>query len=60
MKYKMVVEKDEDGVFVSECLTLPGCISQGKTLKKALSNIADAVEGYSESLKKHGELIKKA
>ncbi|PYJ05075.1 MAG: HicB family protein, partial [Verrucomicrobia bacterium] len=31
MKYRVVIEPDEDGVFVAECPALPGCVSQGKT-----------------------------
>lgn len=58
MKYKLVVEKDEDGCFVAECLTLPGCISQGKTLKAALCNIGDAIKGYLESMNKHNEVLR--
>lgn len=56
MKYKIVVEESNDGIFVAECMTLPGCISQGKSLKEALYNISDAIEGYLESLTKHNEL----
>jgi antitoxin HicB len=56
MKYRVVIEPDEDGIFVAECPALPGCISQGKTRAEALANIKDAMTGYLESLKKHGEL----
>ena len=55
MKYRVVIEADEDGVFVAECPALPGCISQGKTRAEALANIKDAMTGYLASLKKHGE-----
>lgn len=57
MKYRVNLEQDEDGIFVAECPTLPGCISQGKTRKEALVNIKDAIKGYFESLKKHNEPI---
>ena len=57
MKYRILIEQDEDGVFVAECPSLPGCISQGKTRKEALENIHDAIIGYIESLKKHNEPI---
>jgi antitoxin HicB len=57
MKFRVVVQPDEDGVFVAECPTLPGCISQGKTREEALANIKDAIEGYLASLRKHGEAI---
>ena len=55
MKYRIIIEQDEDGVFVAECPSLPGCISQGKDRSEALHNIKDAVKGYIESLKKHDE-----
>lgn len=57
MKYKVIVSQDEDGIFVAECLDLPGCVSQGKSKAEALKNIKDAIQGYLESLKKHGEKI---
>lgn len=57
MKYRILVEQDEDGIFVAECPELPGCISQGKTRIEVLSNIKDAIKGYLESLKKHNEPI---
>ena len=55
MKYRIIIEEDEDGMFVSECPLLPGCISQGKTIKESLKNIRDAIKGYLASLKKHHE-----
>jgi predicted RNase H-like HicB family nuclease len=57
MRYRVVIEQDEDGMFVAECPALPGCISQGRTRDEAVSNIKDAIEGYLASLKKHGEPI---
>jgi predicted RNase H-like HicB family nuclease len=57
MKYRVVIEPDEDGVFVAECPALPGCISQGKTRAEALGNINDAITGYLASLWKHGEPV---
>jgi antitoxin HicB len=57
MLLRVVIEQDEDGVFVAQCPTLPGCISQGKTHAQALANIKDAISGYLESLKKHREPI---
>jgi predicted RNase H-like HicB family nuclease len=44
-------------VFVVECPTLPGCISQGKARAEALDNIRDAIEGSLASLEKHGDPI---
>lgn len=57
MWYRILIEQDEDGVFIAECPSLPGCISQGGNRKEALENIQDAIKGYLESLKKHNEPI---
>ncbi|MCX7048286.1 MAG: type II toxin-antitoxin system HicB family antitoxin [Candidatus Sumerlaeota bacterium] len=57
MRYRVTIEQDEDGVFVAECPTLPGCVSQGKTRNEALANIKDAINGYLESLRLHNEPV---
>jgi antitoxin HicB len=55
MRFRILIAQDEDGIFVAECPTLPGCISQGKTRQGAIRNIQDAMHGYLESLQKHNE-----
>ena len=57
MKYRVLIEPDEDGIFVAKCPSLPGCVSQGKNRSETLKNIQEAIEGYVASLKAHGELI---
>ncbi|MEW6235857.1 MAG: type II toxin-antitoxin system HicB family antitoxin [Candidatus Omnitrophota bacterium] len=57
MKFRVIVEQDEDNVFVAQVPSLPGCISQGKTRSEALENIKEAMEGYLESLREHNEPI---
>ncbi len=57
MKYRVIIRSDEDGVFVAECPSLPGCISQGSTRHEAKENIAEAIAGYIESLEARGEPI---
>lgn len=57
MKFRVIIEQDEDGMYVVECPSLPGCISQGRTRKEALLNIEDAIKGYLTSLKQHGDPI---
>ena len=57
MKYRVSIERDEDGVFIAKVPALPGCISQGATRREALANIKDAIEGYVASLKKHEEPV---
>ena len=57
MKMRIIIEQDEDGIYVAACPNLPGCVSQGKTRKEAIENIKDAIHGYLQSLKKHNEPI---
>jgi len=57
MKYRVLIEQDEDGVFVAEVPSLPGCISQGETRATALKNIEEAIALYIESLTAHGEPV---
>jgi predicted RNase H-like HicB family nuclease len=57
MKYRVLVEQDEDGVFVAEVPALPGCISQGLTRDEAIENIKEAIGGYLESLEAHNEPV---
>ena len=45
MKYKVVIQKSEEGVSVS-CPGLPGCWSQGGSEEEALDNIRDAIQEY--------------
>jgi len=44
MYYKVFFIKGEDGYIVAECPAIPGCISQGRTLKEAKKNIKEAIE----------------
>lgn len=55
--YRVLIEQDEDGVFVAECPSLPGCVSQGATRDEAVANVKDAIGGYLESLRQHNEPI---
>ena len=57
MKFRVIIEQDEDGIFTAECPMLPGCVSQGKTREESLNNLRDAVQGYVESLRKHNEAV---
>jgi predicted RNase H-like HicB family nuclease len=50
MKYRVLIEQDEDGYFVAEVPSLPGCISQGQTRAEATENIKEAIALYVESL----------
>ena len=43
MKFKVSISRDEDGVYIADCPSIPGCVSQGRTEAEAESNIADAI-----------------
>ena len=49
-----LIYRGEDGYWVAECPSLPGCISQGKTKQEAITNIREAIEGYIVSLEEDG------
>ena len=55
--FRVVITRDEDGVYVAEVPALPGCVSQGRTRATALRNVKDAIRGYLTSLRKHGDPI---
>ena len=47
---QVLMYKGEDGFWIVECPSLPGCISQGKTKDEALKNIKEAIALYIEAL----------
>jgi len=57
MKYRVLIEQDEDGFYTAHVPSLPGCISQGSTRDDVMKNIEEAVIVYIESLKAHNEPI---
>jgi predicted RNase H-like HicB family nuclease len=44
MKFIITIFRDEDGMYIAECPSIPGCVSQGKTEKEAEKNIQDAIK----------------
>jgi predicted RNase H-like HicB family nuclease len=48
MKFIVSLDRDEDGVWVAECPSIPGCVSQGATRDAAVDNIRDAIRGCLE------------
>ena len=44
MKFIVTIDRDEDGMFVVECPSIPGCVSQGKTEQESVDNIKDAIK----------------
>jgi predicted RNase H-like HicB family nuclease len=43
MKFIVTMFQDEDGAFIAECPSIPGCVSQGKTEEEAETNIEQAI-----------------
>ena len=48
---QVIIEQDEDGVFIAECPALQGCYAQGKTYEEAIENIKDVITMCIEELK---------
>ncbi len=57
MRYTVVLERDEDGIYIATVPALPGCISDGPTVEEALRNVREAVQAYIEDLREDGENI---
>lgn len=45
----IIIEQDDDGRYVAECLDLKGCLSEGETLNEAMENIEEAIAGCLKS-----------
>ncbi len=54
MKLLVTLERDETGMIVAECPSIPGCISQGETESEAMANIREAIAGCLASRAVHG------
>jgi len=54
---RVILYTDEDGYWVAECPSLPGCLSQGKTRDEAVLNIKEAIGLYIEVLKEDGRPV---
>ncbi len=51
---QVILYPGENGFWVAECPSLPGCISQGDTKESAIKNIREAIEGYVIALQDDG------
>ena len=47
---QIVIYPGEDGYWIAECPTLPGCITQGRTREEAITNACDAIHEYVAAL----------
>ena len=50
-KFNLIIEKDEEGWYVSEVVELPGCHTQAKTIDELLERTREAIQAYLESEK---------
>ena len=57
MRYRVLIQQDEDGIYVAEVPSLPGCISQGRSREEAVANVREAMAAYLQSLEDHGDPI---
>lgn len=48
MKFIVTIHRDDDGVWIVECPSIPGCVSQGATKDEALANVEDAIKACVE------------
>ena len=51
---QVIIYPGEDGFWVAECPSLPGCVSQGESRESAVTNIREAIEGYVLTLQDDG------
>lgn len=54
---QVLISPGEDGFWVAECLSLPGCLSQGETCEEAAVNIREAIDLYIEALDEDNILV---
>ncbi len=51
---QVVLYPDEEGYWVAECPSLPGCVSQGRTKEEAIANVREAIQAYIGALEGDG------
>ena len=54
MKLIVTLERDESGMIVAECPSIPGCVSQGATEDEAIANVREAILACLESRAANG------
>jgi antitoxin HicB len=57
IKFRVMIERDEDGIYVGKVPDLPGCATEGKTKKELMRNVKEAIQAYMEALKIQKEPI---
>ena len=49
--FKVIIEQDEDGIFIADVPAIPGCYTQGKTYEEAVKGIKEVIELCLEEAK---------
>ncbi len=57
LRYRIIIEKDEDRVLVAKVPDLPGCATEGKTRADLMKNVKEAIQAYLEAQKDHGDPV---
>ena len=56
-RFQVIIEQDEDGVYVADVPALLGCHTQGKTFEEALENIREVIEMCVQEMREEGKAI---
>lgn len=51
LNFKVIIEQEEDGIFVADVPSVPGCYTQGKTYEEAIKNVKEVIELCLEEAK---------
>ena len=56
-RYTIIIEQDENGIYIASCPALQGCYTQGNTYKEAVENVKDAIKLHIDARKQVGDQI---
>lgn len=56
LNYRVIIEQDEDGIFVASVPALQGCYTEGNTFEEVVKNIEDVIKLHVTARKVHGLL----
>ncbi len=51
---QVIIYPGEDGYWVAECPSLPGCVSQATSKEEAVANVREAIQVYIAALRQDG------
>ena len=57
VNYRVIIEKDEEGILFASVPDLPGCATEDKTKAELMKNLKEAIQAYLEALKEQGEPV---